>query len=336
MNINIIQFFIISNCGHMDSNKEKMASERNNTKKIYCYKCGVENRYTANFCKHCGEKIPALKELILDNNKYNSENFSNLSKNEHVSIQKRKSDSDSIFKSTDKNRVEIIKNKEKSEKGKYSEEVNDEFKKIKIESENLNKKFLPETNSTTPNEKRGNIETDLTQKTKQLLSTREESLLKNEVDDANAQNESKLFEEEKTSADDDASHFLDINDIDKLDSNEFELFLKEFYKKMGYEIKKASSSEDRSLDLIIELFGEIIVVQGRICDSKVDKSSVNKIISSIEHYDTRNGMIVTNNYFTDSARDLARSNNNIKLIDREELKKKLKIYPVDKIELIDK
>lgn len=162
----------------------------------------------------------------------------------------------------------------------------------------------------------------------QSISTNDEetSLLLHEIKD---EIELKHFEEELKTPEE----FIGLKDIDNLTGFEFEEYLKLLFKKMGYKAKNTSLSHDQGADLIIERFGETIVVQAKRYTDKVGNKAVQEVVASIAHYQAQRGIVVTNNEFTDSAIKLAETNN-VRLIDRYQLDNLINKYPILKSNLI--
>lgn len=133
------------------------------------------------------------------------------------------------------------------------------------------------------------------------------------------------FEEELKSP----KQFITLEDIDKFSGYEFEEFLKNLFVKMGYIAKNTSLSGDQGADLIIEKFGEKTVVQAKRYAEKVGNKAIQEVVASIAHYNAKKGIVVTNCVFTNSAIELANSNN-VNLIDRTKLHELIQKYPVNK------
>lgn len=100
---------------------------------------------------------------------------------------------------------------------------------------------------------------------------------------------------------------------------EFENYLKNLFKKLGYNVEMTKASGDQGADLIISKEGVKTAVQAKFYSSKVGNKAVQEVVSAIKYYNVDYGMVVTNNYYTSSAIDLAYANN-ITLIDGDNLK----------------
>lgn len=99
---------------------------------------------------------------------------------------------------------------------------------------------------------------------------------------------------------------------------EFELFLKELYEQIGYEVALTPTTGDQGADLIVEKSGVKTVVQAKFYSSAVGNSAVQEVIGAIGFYKADKGIVITNNLFTKSAKELAQANN-IHLIDGNSL-----------------
>lgn len=109
-----------------------------------------------------------------------------------------------------------------------------------------------------------------------------------------------------------------IWEIDRMDGREFEKYLAVLFKKNGYKTQITRASNDYGADLVIEKDNVRTVVQAKRYSKKVGIKAVQEIVSAKNFYSAHRCMVITNNYFTDSAINLAKSNN-VKLIDRDKL-----------------
>lgn len=113
-----------------------------------------------------------------------------------------------------------------------------------------------------------------------------------------------------------------IDDVDLMGGLEFEQFIAELFLKMGYAAEVTKASGDQGIDVIAEKNGRKIGIQAKCYSSKVTNSAIQEAVAGIQHYRLDKGMVITNNWFTASAQELAESNNII-LWDRNRLKEKL-------------
>lgn len=114
---------------------------------------------------------------------------------------------------------------------------------------------------------------------------------------------------------------LVFNDIDLLTGLEFEQYIADLFTRMGYQAVITKGSGDQGIDVIAEREGRRIGIQTKCYSSKVSNTAVQETAAGIVYYKCDKGMVITNNYFTKSAVDLA-SKNNIILWNRDMLKEK--------------
>ncbi|MBK6586893.1 MAG: restriction endonuclease [Acidobacteria bacterium] len=77
-------------------------------------------------------------------------------------------------------------------------------------------------------------------------------------------------------------------------------------------------SGDQGADVVVVKFAEKTVIQAKRFTGNVGNFAVQEIMAAISMYQAQKGMVITNSYFTPSARDLANVNN-IELVDRDDL-----------------
>lgn len=118
-----------------------------------------------------------------------------------------------------------------------------------------------------------------------------------------------------------------IDDIDEMNGIEFEQFLVKLFGEMKYKTIITQASRDQGADLIIENFNGKTIVQAKRYTGNVPNSAIQQAVAAISHYGCNNAMVVTNSYFTESAKELAQSNN-VELWDRTHLCKVLDFYRV--------
>lgn len=111
-----------------------------------------------------------------------------------------------------------------------------------------------------------------------------------------------------------------IRDIDRMDGLQFEFYLKALFKELGYKAEVTKASSDFGADLIIKNNNEKIVVQAKRYKykSNVSLDAVQQIYTAIPYYKADAGWIITNSFYTKSAKKLA-DITNIKLLNRHEL-----------------
>jgi len=114
--------------------------------------------------------------------------------------------------------------------------------------------------------------------------------------------------------------FITFEEIDLMDGQEFEVFLERLFRKIGYSVTRTPYVRDQGADLIVEKLGERMVVQAKRSNQQVSNKAIQEAVAALKHYSASKAIVVTNNYFTKGAIDLARSNNVI-LIDKDKLNK---------------
>ena len=115
----------------------------------------------------------------------------------------------------------------------------------------------------------------------------------------------------------------DINDIDMMTGEEFEYFLKDLFIRLGYEAQVTQLSGDQGADLIVEKDNRI-VIQAKRYSNKVNNSAIQEVIGAKKYYNAKKAMVITNYYFTKSAKELAEINDVI-LWNRDMLKEKVSL-----------
>ncbi|GFP74814.1 restriction endonuclease [Clostridium fungisolvens] len=109
-----------------------------------------------------------------------------------------------------------------------------------------------------------------------------------------------------------------MNNIDKLSGEDFEEFLALKFKKLGYKVKLTPTTADYGADLVIKKDKSKIVVQAKRWNSKVGVEAVQQVVASMKYYNADRSMVITNSYFTENAKILAKYNE-VELYDRGKL-----------------
>lgn len=113
-----------------------------------------------------------------------------------------------------------------------------------------------------------------------------------------------------------------IDDVDLMTGYEFESLVAKLFSKMGYNTTVTKASGDQGIDVIAEKNGKKIGIQAKCYSSKVSNSAIQEVVAGVNYYNCDKGVVVSNNYYTNSAIELAQSNNII-LWDREMLSRKI-------------
>ncbi|KKH45455.1 hypothetical protein EO93_14220 [Methanosarcina sp. 1.H.A.2.2] len=124
------------------------------------------------------------------------------------------------------------------------------------------------------------------------------------------------------------NRLTDINvilaQIDGMGGYEFEVFMEHVCEQLGYSVYRTKSSGDQGADLILTSKNRTkTAVQIKRYSGKVSNGAVQEVVASKGFYKCTEGMVVTNSYFTNSAKQLAEAND-IDLIDRDGLIKMIK------------
>lgn len=113
-----------------------------------------------------------------------------------------------------------------------------------------------------------------------------------------------------------------MNDIDKMDGEQFEKYLEILFNKDGYVVNYVGASNkfqgDSGADLILEKSGVKTAVQVKRWKGVVTEKAVQEVVASKAVYGCTNSMVVTNSYFSKHAINLAKANN-VVLWDRNSL-----------------
>lgn len=102
--------------------------------------------------------------------------------------------------------------------------------------------------------------------------------------------------------------------------SQFELYLENLFKDLGYKVKHSGKAGDQGADLVLKYGEKIYVVQAKYYSSRLDNTPVQEVVGAIKYYNANQGVVITNSSFTKGAENLAKANNII-LIDGSELKK---------------
>ncbi|MCD7723714.1 MAG: restriction endonuclease [Clostridiales bacterium] len=108
--------------------------------------------------------------------------------------------------------------------------------------------------------------------------------------------------------------------IDQMTGIEFEKLLKAYYQQLGYKVQLTKTTGDYGADLILLKNGRKYIVQAKRYKSKVGIQAVQQIVAAKAVYNAQSAIVVTNNYYTAPAWQLANANH-VYLIDRDGLKK---------------
>lgn len=128
------------------------------------------------------------------------------------------------------------------------------------------------------------------------------------------------------------NRFITMYLVDAMDGFQFEAFLVEIFQTIGYDVKETKKTADQGADLFVSRFGKNTVIQAKNYTGSVGNAAVQQAISAKAFYGCDEAMVVTNSYYTKSAKELA-STAGVRLVDREGLQSYLDDYNQKLIEV---
>lgn len=117
------------------------------------------------------------------------------------------------------------------------------------------------------------------------------------------------------------SQEMSIFDIDKLSGNDFQNFLAKLLEINGFtNVQITGTTGDQGGDLLATQNDKQLVIQAKrlSVDRKVNNGAVQEVLGAIAVYNANKGVVVTNSFYTQSARELAKLND-VELWDRRAL-----------------
>jgi len=110
----------------------------------------------------------------------------------------------------------------------------------------------------------------------------------------------------------------DLSILDNTTGREFEIFLVNLFEKLGYSTTVTNRSKDYGCDLMLQRGDYRIAVQAKRSESELNFTSVQRVLGSLKKYNAQMSIVVTNNKFISSAKQLAKIKD-VVLIDRKKL-----------------
>lgn len=99
---------------------------------------------------------------------------------------------------------------------------------------------------------------------------------------------------------------ISIYDIDVMTGEDFEKYMYNVFFKLGFVVELTKSTGDQGVDLLItNKNGVVIAVQCKRYNETVGNGAIQEVIAGSNYYNTTGCLVVTNNYFTKSAQELA-------------------------------
>lgn len=123
---------------------------------------------------------------------------------------------------------------------------------------------------------------------------------------------------------------IELMKINTMSGIDFEIFLINLFKKMGFSAVLTPNTCDHGADIILSKNSVKIAVQAKRYQGTVPNAAVMQCHYAMTHYDCKRGFVVTNNVFSNHARQEA-SIADIRLIERPELEKLIKKYMYNEI-----
>lgn len=128
------------------------------------------------------------------------------------------------------------------------------------------------------------------------------------------------------------NRFITMYLVDAMDGFQFEAFLVEIFQTIGFDVKETKKTAEQGADLFVTRFGKNMVIQAKNYTGSVGNAAVQQAISAKAFYGCDEAMVVTNSYYTKSAKDLA-ATAGVRLVDREGLQSYLDDYNQKLIEV---
>ena len=110
-----------------------------------------------------------------------------------------------------------------------------------------------------------------------------------------------------------------FTEIDQMTGLEFEKYLVVLLKNQGYRSVRLTEKYDYGVDIIAMKDGIKWGIQAKRYTGLVDVDAVRQVVTALAKYNCQRSMVITNSYYTEVAKEMARCNKRI-LIDRDKLK----------------
>ena len=123
----------------------------------------------------------------------------------------------------------------------------------------------------------------------------------------------------------------ELSHIDEMSADgwSFERYTAELLRKCGYDKAEVTSgSNDYGVDVIAEKGGVRFAIQCKCYSNKLNNKPVQEVLAGMSHYNAHVGVVITNNYFTANAIQLAKDNN-VLLWDRDKLAEMIEPFCIE-------
>ena len=112
---------------------------------------------------------------------------------------------------------------------------------------------------------------------------------------------------------------VSLERVDRMDGHDFEYFFAAVLERVGWRnVSVTKGSGDYGIDILAVSDGIKVGLQCKRFDGPVGVSAIQEVSAGIKYYKCETGVVVTNSYFTDAAKRLAKANG-IVLFDRDVL-----------------
>lgn len=115
------------------------------------------------------------------------------------------------------------------------------------------------------------------------------------------------------------------SDIDNMSGIEFEHYIQQILEHQGYDATVTKASGDLGADIIATIGSLRYSIQTKRYSYTVDRTAVSDAVAAKDHYKCNEAMVITTNYFTPGAKELAKSTRCV-LVDRDQLLKWISDY----------
>ena len=95
--------------------------------------------------------------------------------------------------------------------------------------------------------------------------------------------------------------------VDEMEGHEFEFYCADLLRDRGFsEVEVTSGSRDFGVDILAEKDGVTYAIQCKCYTTPVGVSAVQEVYAGRDYYDCMVGVVLTNQYFTEPAVDMAK------------------------------
>ena len=95
--------------------------------------------------------------------------------------------------------------------------------------------------------------------------------------------------------------------VDEMEGHEFEFYCADLLRARGFsEVEVTSGSRDFGVDILAEKDGVTYAIQCKCYTTPVGVSAVQEVYAGRDYYDCMVGVVLTNQYFTEPAVDMAK------------------------------